>query len=197
MLHDQERLTRGRGAAVEQTDDVLVVEGGENLPFDREAAPLVALRDRRARQLDGDLLVVEAVGAFSAEDLAHAAGPDLFGQAIRADLGADSDAAGLVFVGPVRLQSIVCGEQTLDIGAQVRTRTALVIQDRRAAGGVEHHDALEQRFEAAEIVWRGTRARRWIGRRHHSLNARNSHARANVQCRLTVAGAMPRMSAVS
>ena len=199
VLHDQERLPSARRPAVEQPDDVVVVERGENLSFHQEAAAEIAVGDCRSRQLDGDLLREQAISAFRPEYLAHAAFADLLHQPVRPDLEAEArDVVLVVRRSAGSSQAIVRHEQRLDLVTQIGTIGARLADDSSAALRVEPDRRGEYRLDAPEVVAVDLPAAGigW-GHRPPSLNARKSHARANVQCLLTVAGEISIRSAVA
>ncbi len=72
-IHGEPCLTRRQRAAVEQAHDVRMAEAGEDGALGAEATRRLAVEERQARELHGDLLGVGAVGAFGAEDAPHAA----------------------------------------------------------------------------------------------------------------------------
>ena len=76
VLHDEVRQAVLGRVAVEQARDVRVIEAGEDLPLVAEAAQHGLRVHAALDELDGDLLLVLAVGAPREIDRAHPAAAD-------------------------------------------------------------------------------------------------------------------------
>jgi hypothetical protein len=88
VLHDEERDPFGRRSAVEQSGDVLMIQGGENLTF-RAKPPERRRRQRTVGYLDRDALAILVVGALGEIHHTHATAADLADDAIGAETIAD------------------------------------------------------------------------------------------------------------
>ena len=73
VLHHQVRSIVFRRAAIEQTRDVGMIKGRENLPLVAKAAHDKIRVHAAANQLDGDLLSILIIIAFAEINRAHAA----------------------------------------------------------------------------------------------------------------------------
>ncbi len=210
VLHDQVRLASLRGAAVEQRNDAGVLERGENLALGAEAAGGFAIGHGRARDLHRHALGECAVGAVGEVDLPHAAFPDLLSQPVRSDARAGAQAGAPARGGAVAVRGVVgrmagraqeAGhalvghEQRLHVGAQIGSGGAAGVERRRASLQRQLDDLVEHRLDREEVC--RCQPPSGVGAIAHSVSARCSQARANVQCRFTVAGAMSSSSAVS
>ncbi len=121
VLHHEVRLTVGCHPAVEQSDDVGMLEKGENLTLGAEAPRRIAISHRRARDFDGDAMREESVAAFGEIDVAHPALTDALDQAIRTDPGANLE-TGRPF--EERPELIVRAQQRFDFSANPRAPAA-------------------------------------------------------------------------
>jgi hypothetical protein len=72
VLHDQVRPAVVCGAAVQETRDAGMIEGGQDLAFGAEPGREVGAVRAVAKNLEGDLLLVDVVGPHREVDGAHA-----------------------------------------------------------------------------------------------------------------------------
>ena len=84
MLHDQIRLAARRGAAIEQTRDVRMLQIGQNLPLAGKMDKSFTVGDA-TDQLDGDALIEVPVVALGQVDGSHAANANLMQQSPRTE----------------------------------------------------------------------------------------------------------------
>jgi hypothetical protein len=102
--------------------------------------------DGRARQLDGDHLREQLVGAFGAEDLAHPAFTNLSRESIGADVRPEVCAVGIVGLGGSAgaCQAVVRRKQQRDLGLQIRPIAESGVNGRLPGARVERLDRREQ-----------------------------------------------------
>ena len=121
VLHHQERQAVVGRSAVDQRRDVRMLEPGQHASLTVEAGEDLAGIEPGTEQLDRDLLVEGAVGAFGEVDVPHAARTDPSHQAPRTDLLADLGIRGGLASRrrPEELSGALVGvEQRVDLGAQ-------------------------------------------------------------------------------
>jgi hypothetical protein len=146
------RAAARQRTAVEQRDDVGVVQRGKNLPLGAEPAGRVSIGQRRACDLDGDRMGKGTIGALGPVDDAHPAFADGSEHPIRSNQRASPDDGGIgrlasgVFARSTEEtgRGIVRREQRLDLGAQLRLCGALLVQKCRPRGGRELGGCVEQ-----------------------------------------------------
>jgi hypothetical protein len=172
VLHHQVRVAGGRRAAIDQRDDVRMVQRGEHLPFQLEAPGHEGIRDGAARHFDGDVVIEVAVGARGEVDRAHAAAPEFAYEPVRANPRPDRrplDGGGDVLGRAERRQKprggVVSDEQRLHLRAHVGRTRALAFQERLALDEWQVDGGLEHRVDHLPVRTAHDRASpdRWSG----------------------------------
>src|ERR1700722_927290 len=194
-LHDEVRLSRWRGSPVEETRDAGVFELRENLTLPPKTLIESFVAARAGDQLNGDAFAVFAVGSLGKIDDPHPAASDF----VEDRIGADLRGARLEGFAPkcrsgqdggVKLIGFALHrEQRFHGGAKLCIGAAEPVEDLRTLRRLRSEDTGEDRFyltPAAGRHARGVPSIFW-----------SSQSRAMLHSRLTVAGEMPRTSAVS
>jgi len=198
VLHDEIRRSILEIAAVDQTCNRGVIEGGEDVPFAVQAAAQSRMQGRVLQNLDGHRLLVLRLVALAAIHGAHAAVPENRGHAIRADLRADQSIL-------VALQQRLCGfayrlqqrvlaglvgrEQGFERGAQFLIVAACARQTCQPLGRPGLDQLLEQRLNLLPACLRDHAG-------HVPPISFNSQARASRMSRCTVATEDPTAAAI-
>ena len=216
VFHHVVGLARGALARVEQAGDAGMIERREDFPFALEALSRVLVEAAGVQHLDRDLLLHAAVVALAQIHHAHAAAADFPQQ----HEGAQARAHGRGHRrGRQRRDGRIGAVRPVSVGRQHRRQragndrvgTALGGDQRLGGGAVQCLGLLEQRLQALPLL-RGKRgshrlrrpcrrgvAVRWCaaGRRYGCQRRRCSQARANFQCRTTVATLISSSTATS
>jgi hypothetical protein len=150
MLHDDVGVPVRRHAAVEQGDDVRVLQRSEDLALRAKAPRRLRAVEARRDQLDRDPLLEAALGPLRAVHGAHAAFADAFLELERADASRDPNGlGGLRFARRDRGERARCqeitrarvrGKQRLHLGPQLSALAAVSFERGRASAvaGLEH-----------------------------------------------------------
>src|SRR3984957_8030727 len=194
-LHDEVRLSRWRGSPVEETRDAGVFELRENLTLPPKTLIESFVAAQAGDQLNGDAFAVFAVGSLGQIDDPHPAASDF----VEDRIGADLRGARLEGFAPKsssgqnrRIELIgftLHREQRFDRRAEFRVGAAEPVEDLRTLRGAGIEDTGEDGFYLTPAAGRhagGVPSIFW-----------SSQRRAMLHSRLTVAGEMPRASAVS
>ena len=89
IIHDQVGQTLFRGAAIQQLNDVRMVQLGEGLSLIAEAAQQVIAVQLRQQNLDGHLLLILFIGSGSQINGGHAAPPNPLDDFVRSNAAAN------------------------------------------------------------------------------------------------------------
>ena len=194
VLHDEVRLAAGRSAAIEQTRDSRMLQLRQDLPLALETKPGLGVGVRGGDELDRHLLAVLAVGPLAQVDHAHAAAADLLHHPVRSDgfrrrsFGAQLGARRHRRI-EQRAGFLLHSQQRFHRAAQLAVGSAQPVHRRGALAGVRFQHARQNRLDLAP-------ASRGHGCAVPSMCS-SSHSRAVPHSRFTVAGEIPRHSAVS
>jgi hypothetical protein len=158
MLEDEIRLAAFGDAGVEEARDVRMRESRERLALAREPRRAAAAEQREVEQLERDARVVAAVAAASEPDAAHAAGAERAFDGVGAERAAGErrlfGREGAAFEEVLGVERVFLREHLLDRSGEVRIRGAQRDEARRAAGGIELEQLVEERADALPVARR-------------------------------------------